>query len=235
MACNGAALALFIFVERVKVFYYIIHILFAWNRSSWSGGSPASNAGGPGLKSWSGHRLSWLKFFLGFPQALQAVAVIVPQATAASSQILSNSSSTYHPFIRRHIVSFAEKALNNKLQINIRMILCHALVSFKGPSAVTRLAFCDTEMQHIKALPRCKQWLTPFLQLLVTQLGQHVHSFTGAYSPGRTFGLRFRCFLITHIQTHGRTPPDEWSARRRDRCLHRTTQHTNTSDKHPCP
>jgi hypothetical protein len=106
MACSGTALALFIFVERVKVFYYIIHILFAWNRSSWSGGSPASNAGGPGLKSWPGHRLSWLKFFLGFTQALQAVAVIVPEATFAFSQILSNSSSTYHSFIRRHIVFF---------------------------------------------------------------------------------------------------------------------------------
>jgi hypothetical protein len=33
--------------------------------------------------------------------------------------------------------------------------------------------------------------------------------FTGAYSPGRTFGLPFRGFLITHIQTHGRTPLDE--------------------------
>jgi hypothetical protein len=37
---------------------------------------------------------------------------------------------------------------------------------------------------------------------------------TGAYSPGRSFGLPFRGFLITHIQTHGRTPLDEWSARR---------------------
>jgi hypothetical protein len=36
-----------------------------------------------------------------------------------------------------------------------------------------------------------------------------IHSFTGAYSPGWTFGLPFRGFLITHIQTHGRTPLDE--------------------------
>jgi hypothetical protein len=42
-------------------------------------------------------------------------------------------------------------------------------------------------------------------------------------------------FLITHIQTHGRTPLDEWSARRRGLYLHRTTQHINISDKHPCP
>jgi hypothetical protein len=34
-------------------------------------------------------------------------------------------------------------------------------------------------------------------------------SFTATYSPGRTFGLPFRGFLITHIETHGRTPLDE--------------------------
>jgi hypothetical protein len=42
-------------------------------------------------------------------------------------------------------------------------------------------------------------------------------------------------FLWSHIQTHGRTPLDEGSARRRDLYLHRTTQHINTRDKHPCP
>jgi hypothetical protein len=41
--------------------------------------------------------------------------------------------------------------------------------------------------------------------------------------------------LITHIQIHGRTPLDEWSARRRDLYLHRTTQRIKTTDKHPCP
>jgi hypothetical protein len=35
------------------------------------------------------------------------------------------------------------------------------------------------------------------------------HSFTGAYSPGWTFGFNFRGFLISHTQTHGRTPLDE--------------------------
>jgi hypothetical protein len=64
---------------------------------------------------------------------------------------------------------------------------------------------------------------------------RHFHSFTGAYSPGWTFGLPFRGFLITYIQTNGRTPLDEWSARRRDLNLHRTTQHIDTTDKHPCP
>jgi hypothetical protein len=52
----------------------------------------------------------------------------------------------------------------------------------------------------------------------------YLHSFiTGAYSQGYTFGLPFRGFLIRHIQTHGRSPLDEWSARRRDLYLHRTT------------
>jgi hypothetical protein len=37
------------------------------------------------------------------------------------------------------------------------------------------------------------------------------------------------------IDTYGRTPLDEWSARRRGLYLHRTTQHRNTRDKHPCP
>jgi hypothetical protein len=68
-----------------------------------------------------------------------------------------------------------------------------------------------------------------------TKRHNSIHSFTGAYSPGRTFGLPFRGFLFTHIQTHGRTPLDEWSARRRNLYLHRTTQHINTRDKHPCP
>jgi hypothetical protein len=54
-----------------------------------------------------------------------------------------------------------------------------------------------------------------------------IHSFTGAYSPWRIFGLPFRGVLITHIQTYGKTPLDEWSARRRDLYLHRTTQQTN--------
>jgi hypothetical protein len=57
------------------------------------------------------------------------------------------------------------------------------------------------------------------------------HSFTGAYSPGWTFGLPFGVSW-SHIQTHGRTPLDEWSARRRDLYLHRTTQHINTTDIH---
>jgi hypothetical protein len=60
-----------------------------------------------------------------------------------------------------------------------------------------------------------------------TYTEQHfMHSFTGSYSPGWTFALPFRGFLITHIQTHGRTTLDEWSARRRGLYLHRTTFHS---------
>jgi hypothetical protein len=39
----------------------------------------------------------------------------------------------------------------------------------------------------------------------------------------------------TELDTQGRTPLDELSARCRDLYLHRTTQHINTSDKLPCP
>jgi hypothetical protein len=60
-------------------------------------------------------------------------------------------------------------------------------------------------------------------------------SFISAYSPGWTFGLPFRGFLITHIQTHGRTPLYELSARLRDFYLQRTTQYINSKNKHPCP
>jgi hypothetical protein len=59
-----------------------------------------------------------------------------------------------------------------------------------------------------------------------------IHSFTRACSPGWSFGLPFRGFLITHIQTHCRTPLDEWSARRRGLYLHRTTQYINTTNIH---
>jgi hypothetical protein len=36
-----------------------------------------------------------------------------------------------------------------------------------------------------------------------------INSFTGAYSPGRTFDLPFWGFLITDKQTHVRTHLDE--------------------------
>jgi len=42
-------------------------------------------------------------------------------------------------------------------------------------------------------------------------------------------------FDHTHTKTRGRTPLDEWSARRRGLYLYRATQHIITTDKHPCP
>jgi hypothetical protein len=42
-------------------------------------------------------------------------------------------------------------------------------------------------------------------------------------------------FLIHRVKTRCRTPLDQWSARRRDLYLHRTTQHINTTDKHLYP
>jgi hypothetical protein len=74
--------------------------------------------------------------------------------------------------------------------------------------------------------------MTPWLNTVKLISQAIIHSFTGAYSPGWTFGLPFRGFLITHIQTHGRTPVDEWSAHCRDLHLHRITQHINTTNIH---
>ena len=54
-------------------------------------------------------------------------------------------------------------------------------------------------------------------------------------SPTRAMASSFMRFL-DHTQrriTVGRTPLDEWSARRRDQYL--TTHTTLTTDKHPCP
>jgi hypothetical protein len=55
-----------------------------------------------------------------------------------------------------------------------------------------------------------------------------------AVVPNLEHRAPFGVSVITHIQTHGRTPLDEWSARRRDLYLHRTTQHINTRDKDSC-
>jgi hypothetical protein len=41
--------------------------------------------------------------------------------------------------------------------------------------------------------------------------------------------------LLRHAVRLLTTPLDDWSARRKGLYLHRTTQHINTSDKHPCP
>jgi hypothetical protein len=77
-----------------------------------------------------------------------------------------------------------------------------------------------------------------FINKLQTGPNQHsvsgfIHSFScNSYLEHKApFGVS----VITHIQTHGRTPLDEWSARRRELYLHRTTKHKNVRDKYPCP
>jgi hypothetical protein len=52
---------------------------------------------------------------------------------------------------------------------------------------------------HVVQNMRLKLYKQPFQPLY-----SFIHSQT-PYGPGRTFGLPFRGFLITHIQTHGRT------------------------------
>jgi hypothetical protein len=56
--------------------------------------------------------------FSGFPQSLQANIGAVPYnlAIIGSFQIISNSSFTYHPIIRRCIVLITEKSSLNKVQ-----------------------------------------------------------------------------------------------------------------------
>jgi hypothetical protein len=65
----------------------------------------------------------------------------------------------------------------------------------------------------------------------------HTHpSIQWLYSPNRALASYFLRFLNhTDLETHGRTPLDEWSVRRRGLNLQGTTQHVNTWDKHPCP
>jgi hypothetical protein len=54
--------------------------------------------------------------------------------------------------------------------------------------------------------------------------------FPGSAAQRVLWPPRSRGFVITRHATVGRTPPDEWSARRRD--LYLTT---HTTEKHPCP
>ena len=72
------------------------------------------------------------------------------------------------------------------------------------------------------------------LQLL-NITGLFFHFVFGTTAPQWTRASSFTRFL-DHTQrrtTVGRTPLDEWSARRRD--LYLTTHKTLTTDKHPCP
>jgi hypothetical protein len=72
-------------------------------------------------------------------------------------------------------------------------------------------------------------------QSMWESLGPHSYTFFPLWhcSPARAMASSFTTFL-DHTQrraTVGRTPPDEWSARRRD--LYLTSQ--NTHNKHQCP
>jgi hypothetical protein len=81
--------------------------------------NPASFSEGSGFKSRPGERMFRLRSFVVYSQSLQANAWIVSYnwATTDSFQIPSNSSFTYHNFIRRYIVWVLWKASLNKLQI----------------------------------------------------------------------------------------------------------------------
>jgi hypothetical protein len=69
----------------------------------------------------------------------------------------------------------------------------------------------DAKFVHVSVPKACEP--TPTFNVTRYEyhanVGYIIHSFTGAYSPGWIFGLSFRGFLITHIQTHGRAPLDE--------------------------
>jgi hypothetical protein len=58
--------------------------------------------------------------------------------------------------------------------------------------------------------------------------------YLGLFLTTDVFPQPFRFSWSHTIYTYGRTPLDEWPARRRGLYLHRT-QHRNTRDKHPCP
>jgi hypothetical protein len=89
---------------------------------------------------------------------------------------------------------------------------------------------------------RCETWKgrVSCLALIYTrsshipnEVHYHHHHHQWFYRPCKDLG---RLTLFRNlINTHGRTPSDEWSARRKGLYLHRTTQHINTTDKHPCP
>jgi hypothetical protein len=82
---------------------------------------PASYAGGPGFKYRRRDRLSWLRVFVvsAFPAGKCRNSVPTwSHVTTASFRILSNSSFTYHPFIRRCIIWVSEKASLNTTDLS---------------------------------------------------------------------------------------------------------------------
>jgi hypothetical protein len=64
----------------------------------------ATCAGGPGFRSRTEGRLSWLRFFVVFLSPFRKCLSTFNSATNTSLHMLSYSSFTNHPFIRRYIV-----------------------------------------------------------------------------------------------------------------------------------
>jgi hypothetical protein len=96
-----------------------------------------------------------------------------------------------------------------------------------------RTACCGARSWSVAYM--CEFWCSSVLRELLIEVSCKYltfQSFTFLSFPGWNIRPTFGVSVIIHIQTHGRTPLDEWSARRRYLYLHRTTQHINTSDKH---
>jgi hypothetical protein len=140
-------------------------------------------------------------------------------------------------------IQYIKKKAKNKKSaiesINVALVLCLCISTMRYLPVWTKVAdersgYLRDAETGVARQDRTESFTLTVSNFVVT-FHSFIHSFTGAYSPRRTFGLPFRGFLITHIQTHGRTPLEEWSARHRGLYLHRTTQHINTTDKHPGP
>jgi hypothetical protein len=80
------------------------------------------------------------------------------------------------------------------------------------------------------------KWSKYCTQLIINGSCHHYDVFIHfPFVPNLEHRAPFRGFCDHTYKTHRRTPLEEWSARLRDLYLHRTTQHINTTDKHPCP
>jgi hypothetical protein len=80
--------------------------------------TPASFSEGSRIKSWSGDPPSLQRFSVAFFSPFRRMPdTTLNVATAASFQILSNSSFAYRPFLLRYTVLVIKKASLNKIQI----------------------------------------------------------------------------------------------------------------------
>jgi hypothetical protein len=97
-------------------------------RRGWVVKATDSFSGGPSFKSRPCDRLSSKSlWFSPYFQANSGISTL-KQATTASFQILSNSSFTYHRFIRLYVVWVTEKASLNELQIPV--FRAHVYITF---------------------------------------------------------------------------------------------------------